>query len=218
MKKISFLLVLLVTFTNLKAIAGDLSDGSYFWNSTSLTYILNAKTEFYLGNKDHFNNQIDRLDYYHVELVGYYRLMSKFSLGIGLRQTETYKSNQWNPGQTYMFYGVYFLNPLDVKIRFANRFVVKTYKISDTQLGLDNITNIDFFTNSTSKLPKPYLMDEIFSSLNQGKIQGIRLYGGLHVLRKKHLGIDLFYCYWKTRSAATWKNYNVWGLNTKFRI
>lgn len=218
MNKIVTLFLIFLSFITPKGFAQLAGDGSYIWNSTGITYTLNDKTEFYFGNKDHYNSQIDRLDYFHFELIGYRKLDEKFSLGLGIRQTESYKSEQWNPGQTYMLYGVYTLNPCDIKIRFANRFVVKTYKTSDTQLGFDNITNVDLFVRSTCKFPKPYLMDEVFSNLNMGKLQGIRLYGGFHVLKKEHFGIDLFYCYWKSRSTADWKNYNVLGLSTKVRI
>jgi hypothetical protein len=110
------------------------------------------------------------------------------------------------------------LNPWDIKIKFANRLVAKTYKISDTQYGLDNISNIDFFAKSTNKMPKPYLMDEIFSNMNVGRVQTIRIYGGFRVLKLKHFGLDVYYCYWMSRPASTWKYYQVLGVNTKFRI
>lgn len=219
MNKITVLLILLLNFfAASEGFAQMGSDGSYFWNSTSITYSFNDKTELYFGNKDHYSNQINRLEYYHFELIGYRKMTDKFSLGLGIRQTENYKSNGWNPGQTYMVYGVYFLNPWDIKIKFANRLTAKVNKTADTQYGLDNVSNIDFFTRSTCKIPKPYLMDEIFSNFNVGKVQTIRIYGGFHVFKKEHWGIDLYYCYWETRSTADWKDYNVLGISTKVRI
>jgi len=216
--KFKGLLLFLFVFNFLNCFAQPGSDGSYFWNSTGITYPFNDKTELYFGNKDHYSNRIDRFDYYHFELIGYHKLTKKFSLGLGLRQTESYKSNGWNPGQTYMFYSVLFFNPLDIKIKFANRLTAKVSKTADTQYGLDNISNIDFFVRSTCKFPKPYLMDEIFSNFNVGKVQTIRIYGGFHVFKREHLGIDLYYCYWQTRSTAEWKYYNVLGISTKVRI
>ena len=218
MKKFTILLFIFFTILIPEGFAQFAADGSYFWNLTNITYSPNNKTEFVLANKDHYSNQIDHLDYLHVELIGYRKLSKNFSLGLGIRQTENYKSAQWNPGQTYMFYGVYVFNPGNVKIRFANRFITKTYKTSDTQYGLDNSTNVDFFVRSTNKLPKPYLMDELFSILHLGKIQTIRFYGGFHLLKKEHFGIDFYYCYLKNRPTWTWKDYSVWGINTKFRI
>lgn len=219
MNKITVLLILLLNFfAASEGFAQMGSDGSYFWNSTSITYSFNDKTELYFGNKDHYSNQINRLEYYHFELIGYRKMTDKFSLGLGVRQTENYKLNGWNPGQTYMFYGVYVLNPWNLKIKFANRLTAKVSKFADTQYGLDNISNIDFFVRSTSKIPKPYLMDEIFASFNLERIQTIRIYGGFHVLKKEHWGIDIYYCYLKTRSTADWKDYNVLGISTKFRI
>lgn len=218
MKKITLLIIILLALIIPKGFSQIASDGSYFWNSTSITYSFNDKTELYFGNKDHYSNQINRLDYLHFELIGYRRLSKIFSLGLGLRQTESFKSDKWNPGKTYMLYGVFAWNLWDIKIKFANRLVAKTYKTSDTQYGLDNITNVDFFAKSTSKWPKPYLMDELFTSLNLGKVQTIRLYGGFRLLKTNHFGLDVYYCYWKTRSTAEWKDYNVFGLNTRFRI
>ncbi len=194
------------------------SDGSYLWNSTSIIYSIDDKTDLILGNKDHYSNQINRFDFFYFELIGYRKISEKFSMGLGLRQTESYKSKKWNPGQTYMLYGVYFLNPGNVKIRFANRLASRTYKTDETQYGLDNITTFDFFTRSGSKLPKPYLTDEVFTSMNTWKVNTIRLYGGFHILRMEHLGIDIYYCHMKTRPADTWNDYSVFGLSTKFRI
>lgn len=194
------------------------NDGSYLWNTTGINYSLDDKTEFVLSNKDHFNIQIGRLDYFHFDLAGYRKLTDHFSLGLGIRLNETYKSESWNRGGAYMFYGVYSGNPGNVKIRFANRVAKRTSTISATQYTFDNITNVDFFVRSASKLPKPYLMDEIFTNLNYGKIQTIRLYGGLHMLKLKNIGVDLYYCYQKARPTWVWKEYNVFGINTKFRI
>ncbi len=216
-KFIAILFVFVAAFRSI-GFAQLAGDGSYFWNSASITCSVNDKTELFLGNKDHYSNQTDRLDYMHFELIGYRRLSKSFSLGFGLRQTESYKLEKWNPGKTYMLYGVFFLNPCDIKIKLANRLVVKTSKTADIQYGLDNISNIDFFVRSTSKFPKPYLMDEVFSIFNVGKVLTVRLYGGFHLLKKPHWGIDLYYCYWKTRSTAEWKDYDVIGLNTKIRL
>jgi hypothetical protein len=217
MKKITVVIIILLSVCGNNVFAQLSADGSYIWNTTSITYSLNDKTELSLGNKDHYSNQIDRLDYYHFELIGYRKLTNQFSLGLGLRQTESYKSNGWNPGQTYLLYGVLFFNPLDMKIKFSNRLTAKVSKTAENQYGLDNISNIDFFVRSTCKFPKPYLMDEIFSNINSGQIQTIRIYGGFHVFKKEHFGIDLYYCNWQTRSTA-WKGYNVLGISTKVRI
>jgi hypothetical protein len=218
MAKIKGLLLLLFVFGISDCFAQIGSDGSYLWNSIGITYSLNDKTDISFGNKDHYSNQINRLEYYHFEVIGYRKLTKKFSLGLGIRQTENYKSNGWNPGQTYMFYGVLLFNPLDLKIKFANRLTAKVSKPADTQYGLDNISNVDFFVRSTCKFPKPYLMDEIFSNFNVGKVQTVRIYGGFHVFKREHFGIDLFYCYWTTRSTADWKDYNVLGISTKVKI
>ncbi len=210
--------LLLLFFFSFKGFTQWGSDGSYYWNSNSITYPVNNKFELYLGNKNHYSNQFNRLDYFHFELIGYRKITNKFSLGLGLRQTENYKSDKWNPGQTCMFYTVLFFNPLDIKIKFANRLTAKLSKTTDTQYGLDNISNIDFFTKSKCKFPKPYLMDEIFSNFNSWRVQTIRIYSGFHVIKKEHWGIDLYYCYQQTRSTAEWKYYNVLGIGTKVKI
>ena len=219
MKKIILLItVILIASWSHAGFAQFAPDGSYLWNSTSITYSLNDKTDLTFANKNHFSNQISRLDYFHFELIGYRKLNNQFSMGLGVRQTENYKSDQWKPGRNYMFYGVYVFNPWNMRIKFANRLVAKTTKISDTQYWLDNITNVDFFVHSTNRWPKPYLTDELFSSLNLGKLQTIRVYGGFHLFNKQHWGIDLYYCYWTSRATLQWKDYNVFGLSTKVRI
>ena len=216
--KFTGLLLFLTVFAFQKCFSQLGPDGSYLWNSTSITYAFNDKTDLILGNKEHYSNQIDRLEYCHFELIGYRKLTNKFSLGLGLRQTESYKSNGWNPGQTYLFYGILFFNPLDMKIKFSNRLTAKVSKTIETQYGLDNISNIDFFVRSKCKFPKLYLADELSSNLNSGKVQTIRIYGGFHLLKMKYFGLDLYYCNWRSHSGSIWYAYNVLGINTKVKI
>jgi len=193
-------------------------DETYFWNTAGLTYSLSDKIEFTLSNKDHFNVKTGRFDYFHFDLAGYRKLSKHFSLGIGIRLNETYKSDLWNRGGVYMFYGVYSGISGNLNFKFANRIAIRTSAISETQYTFDNITTVDFFAQSSKPWPKPYLMDEIFTNLGYQKIQTIRLYGGFHVLRLKRMGVDLFYCHQKARPLWVWKDFNIVGVNTKFRI
>lgn len=218
MMKITGLILILVAFYSCNGFAQLASDGSYLWNSTSITYSVNDKTDVVISNKDHYSNQNDQFDYFHFDLIAYHKISEKLSLGLGLRQTESFKSNRWNPGRTYLLYGVYFLHPDNMIVKIANRLVSRTYQASNTQYGLDNITSIDFFVRSTNKLPKPYLVCELFTNINFQKVQTARLYGGFHLFRSKYFGIDVYYCYQKTRPNWEWNGYNVIGLNTKVRI
>ena len=117
---------------------------------------MNDKTDLVISNKDHYNNQNDQLDYFHFDLITYHKISEKFSLDLGLRQTESFKSKRWNPGRTYMLYGV-------------------------------------------------YLVGELFTNINFQKVQTARLYGGFHLFRNKYFGIDVYYCYQKTRPNWQWK-------------
>lgn len=218
MKKIAYVFILFLVFLFQQGFAWPANDGSYLWNSTSITYSINGKTDLTFSNKGQYSNQLNHLEYYYFDLSAYRKLTTHFSVGLGLRQFENYKPNQWNPGNTILLYGIFYLNPGNVKIKCSNRVTSKIYKLSETIYGLDNITNIDFFAHSTNKLPRPYLEDELFSSLNAGKIQTIRIYAGFRLLKTRHFGLDTYYCFWKNRSASDWKNYNVVGINTKFWI
>lgn len=218
MIKLTGLIFILFAFCSSEGFAQFASNGSYIWNSTSITYSVNDKTDLVISNKGHYSNLNDRLDYFHFDLIAYHKINEMLSLGMGFRQTESFKSNSWNPGQTYMLYGVYFWHLDNMIVKSANRLVSKTYKASSTQYGLDNITNIDFFIRSKNKLPKPYLMSELFTNINFQKVQTMRLYGGFHLFRNEHFGIDIYYCFQKTRPNWEWKDYNVFGVNTKVRI
>ncbi len=202
MKKITVLLIIFLALSTFDGFSQFANDGSYLWNSTIITYSFNDKTELVFANKDHYNNQIDRLDYFHFELIGYRKLTDKISMGLGIRQTENYKNYRWNPGKTFLLYGIYIFNPWNMKIKLANRLVAKSYKTSDTQYGLDNITNFDFFVRSTNKFPKPYLMNEIFSNIGLAKVQTIRLHGGFRLFNRVHWGLDIYYCYLKSRTSG----------------
>jgi hypothetical protein len=113
---------------------------------------------------------------------------------------------------------VYYIPNGNFKIRFSNRIAIRTYKISDTQYTFDNNTTFDFFAKSKSKIPKPYLQDEIFTNLNVWKVQTVRVYVGLHVFKRPHWALDIYYCLQETRPSWVWKSYDTYGLSTKFYI
>lgn len=215
--KLRGLLFLLFLFCCSAGFAQFSTDGSYIWNVFNVNCHITNKTDLYLNTKEHYKNQADRFDFYHAELTLYRKLGPKFSLGLGYRQTGSYKPEQWTGGHNYLFYGVHYLSPGNIKIKIANRFVYKTFRHSDTQYALDNISNVDFFARSVNKIPKPFLSEELFTEVKTKKIQNVRFYGGLHVLKSKYVGFDLFYCYWLTQSTD-WKKYNVFGLTSKVNI
>lgn len=218
MKKITAVIIILLSICVNKGFAQLSNDGSYLWNTTSITYTLNDKTEFSIGNKDHYSNQINRLDYYYYDLTGYRKLTNHLSLGLGYRRSSSYKSNLWSGSNNYLSYLVYLAQPGNMKIRCATRFAYKTFETADSQYSIDNISTADFFVNSKWHFPKPYLMNEIFTEIKTKRFQNVRIYGGLHLLKMKYFGLDLYYCYWRTHSGPTWYAYNVLGINTKVRI
>jgi hypothetical protein len=218
MKKITVVILLLLSVSGNNLFAQLSADGSYIWNTTSITYTLNDKTELSLGNKDHYSNQINQLDYYYFDLTGYRKLTNHLLLGMGYRRSSTYKSALWSPSNNYLSYLVYLAEPGNMKIRCATRFAYKTFETADSQYSIDNISTFDFFVKSKWHFPKPYLMDEIFTEIKTKRFQNVRIYGGLHLLKMKYFGLDLYYCYWRAHSGSVWNAYNVLGVNTKVRI
>lgn len=218
MAKINGLFLFLLVFSFSKSFAQLANDGSYFWNTTSVTYQPDEKTEFTLGNKDQYSNQINHLEYYYFDFTGYRKVLTYLQLGGGYRFSSTFKSNTWNPSNNYLLYIVYLAQPGNMKIRCATRLAYKTFRTGNDQYTIDNISNIDFFVKSKCRFPKPYLMDEVFTEIKTKRFQNVRIYGGFHLLKKKYFGLDLYYCYWRSHSGNNWLSYNVMGINTKFRI
>ena len=214
--KLVLIFLLSVCFTD--CFAQFANDGSYFWHVSNVNYILNDKTSLLLNMKEQFSNQINQIDFFHAELTAFRKINTTFSVGLGYRQTENYKSSIWCAGHNYLLYGVCMFSPADMKIRFANRIVYKSFKQDDSQVGFDNLTNIDFFVRSTNRIPKPFVSDEVFSELKSMVFQNVRLYGGLHVWKGEYFGLDLFYCDMFVNSENTWRNFSVYGLNTKINI
>ena len=218
MKKFFYLIIIVIIFTSRSGFAQFASDGSYLWNSTSISYSPDTKTEIVLANKDHYSNQINHMDYYHFDLAAYRLITRTFSVGLGIRQSESFKATSWNPGNAYFLYGVLSFNPGPIKIKFSNRIALRTSRNAETLYTFDNNTVVDFFVKSVNRIPKPFLQDEIFTNLNQGKIQTVRYYGGFHILKVTHFALDLYYCYQKTRPSWVWKYYDTFGLSAKFKI
>ena len=178
MNRIKILLILLLSIFITPCFAQFATDGSYFWNIFNVNYSINEKTNLFLNTKLQYSNQTDQIDFAHAELTAFHKITPKFSMGLGYRQTESYKLSTWYAGHNYLLYGVCYFSPANIKIKFANRVVYKTFKNADSQIGLDNITTFDFFAESVNRIPKPYLADEVFSELKSFKLQSIRAYGG----------------------------------------
>jgi len=218
MHRSKFVLIFLLSVCITDCFAQFPTDGSYFWHVSNVNYILNDKTSLLLNMKEQFSNQINQIDFFHAELTAFRKINPTFSIGLGYRQTENYRSTIWCAGHNYLLYGICLFYPANMKIRFANRLVYKSFKQEDSQVGFDNLSNIDFFVRSTNRIPKPFVSDEVFSELRSMVFQNVRLYGGFHVWKGEYLGLDLFYCDMFVNSANIWRNFSVYGLNTKINI
>lgn len=192
--------------------------GSYLWNTVQVNYKVDSKYELAFTNRFFFNNRIDRVDFYFFDLTGYKSLSRHLSMGLGYRNIHSYKVPEWNSGNLFFLYGIYNAAPGFFKLKIATRLGYKHFKINGSQIGLDNISTIDFFANSARKFPKPYITEEAFSELKSMKIQHLRLFTGLHLLKKEHWGFDVFYARWKSHVTERWENNNIWGIATKLSI
>lgn len=193
-------------------------DGTYLWNTIQVNHKWGQKYELVFTNRVFYSDISDRLDYYFLDLTGYRTVTKHVSVGLGYRRTETYKTDRWNYGNIYWMYGVIYAKAAGVKFKIANRLGHKSFKEVDSQIAFDNISTIDFFTNSTSKIPKPYVIEEVFSEVKSMKVQNMKLFTGLHLLKKPNFGFDVFYAFWKSNTSTGWKNYNVYGVATKFNL
>lgn len=216
-KIILILLFVVVSYT--QTVFGQLgNDGTYLWNTIQINHKLGQKYELVFTNRVFYSDISDRLDFYFLDLTGYRALTKHFSAGLGFRRTESYKTDQWNYGNIYWTYGVIYAKTGGVKFKISNRLGYKSFKDLDSQIALDNISTIDFFTNSTSRIPKPYVIEEVFSELKSMKIQNMKLFTGLHLLKNPNFGFDVFYAFWKSNTTTGWKDYNVYGIATKFNL
>src|ERR1035437_2336403 len=153
MRRSKLILIVLLSVCISDCFAQFPNDGSYFWNVTNVNYTINDKTSLLLNMKEQFSNQINRIDFFHAELTAFRKINTTFSVGLGYRQTENYRSAIWCAGHNYLLYGICLFYPANMKIRFANRVVYKSFKQDDSQVGFDNISNIYFFVRSTNHIP-----------------------------------------------------------------
>jgi hypothetical protein len=192
--------------------------GSYLWNTVQVNYQLKQKYELVFTNRIFYNTQIERMDFYYFDLTGYRTFNRHLSMGLGYRNIHNYKVIDWKSGNLFFLYGIYNANPGFFKLKIATRVGYKHFKTDNSQIGLDNISTIDLFANSARKFPKPYLTEEAFSELKSMKIQHLRLFAGLHLLKKEHWGFDVFYARWKSHVTKSWENNNILGVATKINI
>lgn len=194
------------------------NDGTYVWNTLQLNHKFDPKYEIAFTNRLYYSDISNRMEYYYLDLTGYRNFNTHFSMGLGERITGSYKLGKWNPGNSILGYGIIYLQAGSVKIKLALRSGYKSFKYSNSQIPFDNLTTIDFFTKLTNKIPKPYIYTELFSELKTFKLQNARLFSGLHLLKKKYIGLDVYYALWESNTSAGWKSYNIYGMATKFTI
>ena len=191
---------------------------SYIWNYNSLAGKLGKKTQLFFSEKLHFNIEETLIDYKQTDLVLYHDFTKNVTLGVSLRNANSYKNDSWISEITPQFYAVYKTKLKDIDVNFSNRFDYRNFDDGSKQTRYRNKLTLISPVSLAKFGLRPYIAEEMFVKLNGGGFYNYRLFGGMYLFNIRFLKINLFYCYNRFEQTEKWTYQNVGGIYLNFNI
>lgn len=212
-----FIILGLILFVG-SSLYGQNAPENYVWNYNSLAGNLGEKTQLVFSEKLHFNIAETLLDYKQTDIILYHDFTKNVTLGLSLRNANSYKGDSWISEITPQFYAEYTAKLKNIEIKFSNRFDYRNFDDGSKQTRYRNKLT---FVSPVSLMKfglRPYIAEEMFVKLNGGGFYNYRFFGGIYLFDIRFLEINLFYCYNRFEQTETWTYQNVGGIYLNFNI
>lgn len=189
----------------------------YLWNTTSFIFSANQKTSFGLSTKSHYLASKGIREMTQLDGSAYREVNSWLRAGLGFRFAQQPKEE----GDLYE-YRPQFITTVHnngkskLKIRTTNRLERRFFNSGENHFRYYH--NLFFDFRFFSKIPAPYLGEELFNKLNREGLHLTRFYSGFHVYDKKKIVADLYYVFQRSKNSEHWSCSDVAGLNLTFKI
>lgn len=209
------LILILLLFVGQNIFAQD-KRNSYLWNNLSSQIQLNELYNLKVSTKTHYRLNDHCREMTYLDLAVSRKMNNWLKLGVAFRGAQQVKESGDIVEYRPQFSSSVSLHPQKIKIQSTNRI---EHRFFSEGKGYDRYYhNIFVHFPFFSKLPKPYIGEELFTKFNDEGTHLGRIYGGLHLLERSHLTIDMYYVWQQLKLADKWQTADIFGMNLSFQI
>ena len=189
----------------------------FIWNTSNIRIKLDESNGMKISMKNQYQTNNDLRDMTYVDASYAHKINEWLKLGAAIRRCQYIKSE----GDLIEYRPQFITNVTAIdkglKLTSINRIAYRYFKIASDHVRYYHNVYLHF-PSLLKSIPRLYIAEELFTQLNETGLHIKRLYGGLHLLEKNWLRMDLFYVYQKLKSVNKWKTDEVVGLNLTFSI
>ncbi|NIM99828.1 MAG: DUF2490 domain-containing protein [candidate division Zixibacteria bacterium] len=187
------------------------------WNTESIEGALAEDWQVKLEEEFRIGDDVQELYYHHADGGLTYKLTGLFLLGFNYRQIFEKRSGEFEEENRPHVNATIKWRWEDLSFKDRSRF---EYRIRD---GKKNVWRYRNKLSGTLPLKmtgfdiQPYLADEVFIDLDEGKFSRNRLYAGFGAGLMKHLKVDVFYLWQTSKKKEDWIDFNVIGVKLEVK-
>ncbi len=188
----------------------------YLWNTTYFYVPLSSQYNLRLSTKVQYLTGDDLREMTYLDLSVSRKMNNWLNLGLAFRTTQHQKVTSEKMEYRPQLVSTMHWSSAKIKYSTTNRPEYLMFSKGDSYGRFYH--NIFVHFSSFGKWPKPYLGEELFTKLNGEQLHLARIYGGLHVLERKHFRVDVYYVCQQLKVSSQWSRSDVAGLNLHFLI
>lgn len=217
MKRCRVIFSIILILITAPAFAQPDNDAQY-WNTTSVEGEIVKNLKIGMEEEFRFGDDMSALYYQHTDIGLTYKFFDWFCLGPAYRQVFESKNGAWKPEYRPNLNALFSFKLGFVKIIDRNRFEYRILEDAKNDYRYRNKLDIIFPVKLGKVELTPYIADEIFIDMDDGKFVRNRLYAGFGVDVTKHINAGLYYL-WQSKDGGTkWIDYNVMGSKLKVKF
>lgn len=188
----------------------------YLWNTTYLNVRLSPQYNLRLSTKVQYLTGDNLREMTYLDLSVSRKMNDWLNLGFAFRTSQHQKLTGDKMEYRPQLVSTMHLSSSKIKCSTTNRPEYLMFSEGESYGRFYH--NIFVHFSSFGKWAKPYLGEELFTKLNGEQLHLGRIYGGLHVLERKHFRVDVYYVWQQLKVSGQWHGADVAGLNLHFLI
>jgi hypothetical protein len=191
---------------------------SQLWNTESIEGALAEDWGVKLEEEFRIGDDMEELYYHHTDAGLTYKLTDLFLLGLNYRQIFEKRNGEFKEENRLHVNATIKWRWEDFSFKDRSRF---EYRV---RTGKENVWR--YRNKLSGTLPvkmtkfdiQPYLADEVFIDLNEGKFSRNRLFAGFGADVIKHLEVDIYYLWQASDKDKDWIDFNVIGIKLEVKL
>ncbi len=197
--------------------ANDNGD-SQLWNTESIEGALAEDWGVKLEEEFRIGDDMEQLCYHHTDCGLTYKLTDSFLLGFNYRQIFERKNGEFEEENRPHVSATIKWRWEDFSFKDRSKFEYRVRTGKDNAWRYRNKLSATLPVKMTKFDVQPYLADEVFIDLNEGKFSRNRLYAGFGAGLMKHLKLDVFYLWQTSKKKEDWIDFNVIGVKFEVKL